>query len=391
MKPLIVYHLMFKNVEGGIHTMVSTLASAMAASSGAALFRVGHWDEAQWQCSQEGDLTFYNKRLRMPWDSVRPLRGVLAWLWEFPQTWRQLLHLLRSEKIQVIHLHGLYDHQLIFLLLARYMGIPCVLTLHGSEILKFDQRTPMQQRLNRWLLRRVDGIACVSEQVLKALNLHMPDVVGHCIENGIDVDAVKDLSQRALPASLPPLPERYCLLVGHITPVKGHDIAVAAWHKVVEVRPDLHLVIVGRSVEEEFNRKVQEIAGLGAVKERIHFLGALPTEQLLPILKGAMALLIPSRSEGLPYVLLEAGALEKPLIVSAIPPFIDLFNGVECCHVFAKEDVAALANIVIEKSDNPEELLLSGRKLAQAVHNDFSAGQMVAKYQGLYRQSTDKN
>ncbi|MBF0194154.1 MAG: glycosyltransferase family 4 protein [Magnetococcales bacterium] len=391
MKPLIVYHLMYENPTGGINAMVDTLASSMPQEIGAVLFRVGRWNESEWQSYKQGKLTCYNKRIRMPWDSSRFIRGFLGWLLEFPQTWRQLLHLIRSEKIEVIHLHSLHDHQLIFWLLSRYVGIPCVITLHGSEILKFSQRSYYAQRLNIWLLNRVDGIACVSEQVFKAFNKLMPNIAASCIYNGIDVSAIKKASQTPLAKTLPSLPASYCVLVGHVFSVKGHDIAVAAWHELVQKRPDLHLIIIGQKAGDKeagtFANEVLALAQNGKACENIHFLGIQPLEVLLPILKDAQALLIPSRSEGLPYVLLEGGALNKPVIASAIPPFINQFKEVAGCYLFAKEDPNALSNIILDLLDNPDELCLAGKELGSVIQREFSAQQMANNYQKLYCQN----
>ncbi|MBF0454468.1 MAG: glycosyltransferase family 4 protein [Magnetococcales bacterium] len=387
MKPLIVYHLLFNHVKGGIHTMVSTLSNSLANSGGVVLFRVGLWEDAQWHSRVEEGVVHCCKRVRMPWDRRRPIRGFLAWLWAFPQSWRELLRLVREEKIEVIHLNGLYDHQLFFLLLARYLSLPCVLTLHGSEMLKFAQRRPVQRWINRFVLRRVDAISCVSAPLLSALKQHVPEVSGSVIGNGIDGKSVAKLAQSSCSLSLP---ERYFLLVGHLLPVKGQDVAVAAWERVVREQPELHLVIVGHPSmvgEEAFAEQVRERASQKEVVDHIHFLGVQPPSRMLPILHRAMALLVPSRSEGLPYVLLEAGALGKPLIASDIPPFSDLFSEVPGCFLFPRESETELARLVVEKSAEPEKLVQAGRELAKVIHRDYSAESMARNYQHLYAQA----
>ncbi len=391
MKPLIVYHLMFKDIKGGIHTMATTLAAALADTNGAVLFRVGRWDDKAWRCQRDGGLMSCSKRLRMPWDKNRPIVGFLSWLLEFPRTWGQLVRLLRSEKIEVIHLNGLYDHQLVFYLLARYMGLSCVVTLHGSEILKFSQRTPWQQRVDRWLLARMDGVACVSDRVLQAFKTHMPDIAAEKIENGIDVYGVKEQALNIEQSSLPHLPDDYILMVGHITPVKGHDVAVKAWELVAAKRDDLHLVVVGGEIEVEtaFAGEVFALAANGAASKHIHFIGAQPKAQLMALVAGARALLIPSRSEGLPYVMLEAGILGKPLIASDIPPFNDRFRDVSGCFTFASENHEALAGMVLQLSADAAGPAEAGQKLAKVVSDEFSATRMADEYQKLYARKTD--
>ncbi|MBF0380109.1 MAG: glycosyltransferase family 4 protein [Magnetococcales bacterium] len=393
MKPLIVYHLMYENPTGGINAMVETLASSMANGPGAVLFRVGRWNEAEWGSSKHGKNSCYFKRIRMPWDSSRYIRGFFGWLWEFPQTWWQLVRMIRNEKIEVIHLHSLHDHQLVFWLLSRYVGIPCVITLHGSEILKFSQRSDKTKRLNNWLLHKVDGVACVSEQVLQALNHEIPDIKASSIYNGIDIETVQDVSRKPLASSLPSLPANYFVLVGHIFAVKGHDIAVSAWHELVDTRADLHLIIIGQKAGDkeagEFAREVLSLAKNGKASSNIHFLGIQPQEVLLPIIKDAHALIIPSRSEGLPYVLLEGGALNKPVIASAIPPFINQFNGVEGCYLFTKDDHISLSDIILQVMARPEKLQHSGKELGKFIQRDFSSQKMANNYQKLYFQSAN--
>ena len=117
--------------------------------------------------------------------------------------------------------------------------------------------------------------------------------------------------------------------------------------------------------------------------------GALRHHQVLKLMNGAEGLICPSRSEGLPMVLLEAGALSRPVVCSRIGPFMVVSRDGESSLMVPPEDPDALANAVIRLARDPMLGNRLGWALQARVRQDFSAEHMVSQYLHIYHRLVD--
>jgi glycosyltransferase involved in cell wall biosynthesis len=107
--------------------------------------------------------------------------------------------------------------------------------------------------------------------------------------------------------------ERYLLLLGHPWLLKGVDLAIRAFLEVADRYPDFHLRIVG------YCPNPKEFETLAQGHPRIHLVpGGVPHTEAIGLINRSFALLLPSRTEGMGRVLLEAMAASKPLIGSRV-------------------------------------------------------------------------
>ncbi len=96
---------------------------------------------------------------------------------------------------------------------------------------------------------------------------------------------------------------------------KGLDRIVAAMPSIVERLPSARLFIAGRSGPS--TDALTRLAAKGGAGDRIELLGHRP--DLPELMCGADVLVLPSRAEGSPGVLIEAMALETPVVAADIP------------------------------------------------------------------------
>ena len=102
------------------------------------------------------------------------------------------------------------------------------------------------------------------------------------------------------------------LYVGRVTPVKNVEWLVRA---MSFVNPETSLVVIGPD-DGEVERLKRLAKGLG-VSSRIQWVGRVDFEDLVAAYLGCEILVLPSRHEGLPTVVLEAMALGRPVAASA--------------------------------------------------------------------------
>jgi glycosyltransferase involved in cell wall biosynthesis len=129
------------------------------------------------------------------------------------------------------------------------------------------------------------------------------------------------------------------LWVGRMVPVKGLDVLLEAWAAVLRTIPTALLVLVGEGDERAALER--RAASLG---DSVRFAGARPHAELADWYRAADLLVLPSRSEGVPNVLLEALACGTPFVASDVGSVASLATPE--CEVVPAESPRALAGAI---------------------------------------------
>jgi glycosyltransferase involved in cell wall biosynthesis len=105
------------------------------------------------------------------------------------------------------------------------------------------------------------------------------------------------------------------LFVGNLFPVKGPDVLLSAFATLIAEGVSARLAIIGQGhLRGTLERQAADLG----IEQRISFIGSLPQEQLARWYRAADLLVLPSRSEGVPNVLLEASACGCPWVASDV-------------------------------------------------------------------------
>jgi len=168
-------------------------------------------------------------------------------------------------------------------------------------------------------------------------------------------------------------------VVGRLAEVKRPTRAIEVFRTLSERYPQLHLVFVGDGEERRaLEKRIGELPE--AEVARVHMLGAV--ENMTEIWTGLDAVLLVSRSEGLPVCLIEAAAAAVPAVAEAV-------GGVE--EVVAHErtgfvggEVTELAFGLSQLMDSPEEALGMGQRARLRARSSFSADRLADRLEGVY-------
>jgi glycosyltransferase involved in cell wall biosynthesis len=237
-----------------------------------------------------------------------PDRGPLDW-----NVAVQLLSICRRERVTIWHGHD-YKSNVLGLLLRRLWPMRLITTVHG-----WDKDTPRAQfyfTIDRLCLPYYDRVICVSEDLRgKCLAAGVP--VERCvlIENAIDTVTYSrtkgtEDAKKALGFS----PD--CLLIGAIgrlSAEKGFDVLIRSVQQLFQAGLDVNLVIVGEG--EERSRLEALSAELGCVN-RVRLLGY--RRNPLDVYEAMDVYALSSLHEGLPNVVLEALAMEVPVVATSV-------------------------------------------------------------------------
>lgn len=171
------------------------------------------------------------------------------------------------------------------------------------------------------------------------------------------------------------------LLFGYAPHIKGVDVAVRAMQSLAPKRGDLRLVVVGR---EATAACLREILG-GRLPDAVQLVP--PRECVADYYAAADAYLIPSRSEGMPYGVLESLANGLPVIGSDIPG-LAWAKGAPNLFLFPTEDADALARTIVAVTGRATDEARAQREAAQRfVRDRYSLDRWATEMMQYYRET----
>jgi glycosyltransferase involved in cell wall biosynthesis len=159
---------------------------------------------------------------------------------------------------------------------------------------------------------------------------------------------------------------------------KGIDVLIQAAYLV----PEVQVIVIGEGEERPALERLIKELGLD---ERVHLIGFI--DEASRYLKAFDTFVLPSRKEGLPYAILEAGAAEVPVIASAVGGIPEIVNDQlsgDLVHAFNDE---ALAESIREFRDSPNTRRHYAEMLKTRIERYFGLDDMVKKTVEVYEQS----
>ena len=273
----------------------------------------------------------------------------------------------RAQNASLIHAHFALDAAEA-LPLARALGLPLLVTLHGYDIMCSDEAHRGTRRGRLYLARRQQlwsqaaMFLCVSNAIrVRALERGFPAHTLRVLPIGVD-------TQTLVPA--PELTRQPVILfVGRLVEKKGCRLLLHAMIQVQQTLPGARLLVAGEGPERPHLEAfaTEHLPGT-------RFLGAQTPQQVRALMRSARCLAAPSitaadgDSEGLPTVLCEALALGLPVAGTRHSGIPELIRHREHGLLSAERDVEALAQHLIE--------LCTGDAMAQRLR---SAGRARVK------------
>jgi len=222
---------------------------------------------------------------------------------------RTLIDLTRADILQT---HSYKASWVAWLLRRTGTIIPWIGFFHGYTT--ESRRARIYHRLDHLMLASADRVIAMSEIQRRALARRSRNV--HIVHNAI-TQGVLPATPTGSPPDLPESERPRIAVIGRLSPEKGVDILLQALARLTADGRDVSAVIAGDGPERP--RLETLVATLG-LASRIRFLGHV--DDPWPIYAAVDLVVIPSRSEGLPNVLLEALAADVPVVatrVGAVP------------------------------------------------------------------------
>jgi glycosyltransferase involved in cell wall biosynthesis len=297
--------------------------------------------------------------------------------------WR-LTRLLVRERVTILQTHGARAN-FYGRIAGRLAGVPVIIsTVHNS--LKDYEVRALRRGLYAFLLRLtlpiVHRIICVSDA-------NRRDVIEECpaaaaklrtVYNGVD------------PSAFPSQPDRQrvreelgitsgpvLVVIARLTEQKGHRYLLQTIPSLLKTWPQLCCVFVG---EGELHDALHRMAiGLG-VEQACRFVGV--RDDIADVLAAADVVVLPSLSEGFPFVLLEALAMGCPVVASRVNGVPELIEDHTTGLLVPPRDPQALAAAIREILSDPTAASKMGAVGRAVVRERFTVNRMVADTTAIF-------
>ncbi len=302
--------------------------------------------------------------------------------------WR-LFALARRLETGIWHGHE-YKSNLIGWLLRPLCRFRLVTTVHGW--VEHGPKLFAFYAVDRWVLRRCDRVVAVSKDIFQAcLDMGVRPERLRLIENAIEPADYRrqGLASRAsgrigAPARLLTgrvVPEGRLVIgaVGRLSPEKGFDLLIESVSRLCATGLDLELWIAGEGPQEASLRRAIDQT---ACRDRIHLLGF--RSDTTALFECFDIFCLPSLREGLPNVVLEAMAMEVPVLATRCGGIEAALRDGEDSRLIPPGSVDALEQGLAELvRDQRERQRLAARAL-ERVTSEFSFRRRMDKVIAVY-------
>lgn len=293
-----------------------------------------------------------------------------------------LIHVMRrigATGADVVHGHGAKGGAYARLACNARLAVR-VYTPHGGS-LHFDRSTLAGRiflGIERLLMSRSDLIVFESGYSAEVFRQKIgnPPGLSRVVHNGVTAAEFEPVGLAPEATDL--------LFIGELRHLKGVDVLIEAIARLHRHGRPITATIVGAGAErDQFDRQARDLGLGGAVR----FPGAMPARQALAL---GRVLVMPSRAESLPYVVLEAGAAGKPLIATRVGGVGEIF-GPDAGRLVPPDDAAALAGAIVGSLDRPDETAAAAAALRQRIAQGFSVDSMVDGVLAAYAEAIAAN
>ena len=283
-----------------------------------------------------------------------------------------LAEFIRKYDIEIVHAHAARDYSLAAQAVRLASRSQLVLTRHALFPLR---------RINKYLLKNTSRVIAVSRAVAESLrqnNVVEPSKIT-VIHNGIDIDRF------ARPITNDDARPILVGTVGHLAPIKGHDIFVRAAALISARRRDVNFVIVGedKSPQKEHREFLETLIAKLDLGGSVTMPG---WQDDIPSLLSSLTLFVSAaRSEPFGLSIVEAMAAGVAIVAAASEGALEIVEDGLSGKLVPVDDPESLAEAINNLLDDPLERSRLGRN-AQLAAQRFSLARMASDTEQVYRE-----
>lgn len=269
-----------------------------------------------------------------------------------------VIHLTTSGSLSVLQ-------NLLISTTARIFRIPFVYHIHFGRVPEIAKNKSLEWRLMACVIRNSSMVIAITPDTSGVIKQLIPNVKIKYIPNPIDGAHLSQISIKEKGNNT-------VLYLGWILSKKGIEELVRAWAEL-----DLEkwkLIIAGPGKEEYKQDLIRKYR-----PENVEFIGELEHPLAMKVMADCDIFVLPSYTEGFPNVILEAMALEKPIIATSVGAIPEMLSG-DCGIVIKPKNVNELKISLVRLIQDEELCKRLGRNAAEKIKNHYSLDLIFTQY-----------
>ncbi len=299
------------------------------------------------------------------------LRGK-SW-WMLPRVVSKLRRLLKSNQPDVVQ-SFLWHANVLSAWVVPSLGIP----LFGG--VRISERRTSRYAFDRWSASRSSKTICVSQCVadwcVQTEKMEAGKLI--VIPNGIAIESAK---QSISPDSHSvPDNAKILLFVGRLEPQKGIDVLVQHAKSLLRQLQNHHLVLIG---DGSMRPLLQTLAEQKELTGRVHCLGQ--RNDVRAWMARSELLLLPTRYEGMPNVVLEAMAEGLAVVTTRVEGIVELLGDQLEKQSVEKEAWNDFFELAADLANSPEQQEKIGKANRKRAETEFDLEKQLMQYESQYR------
>lgn len=200
-------------------------------------------------------------------------------------------------------------------LLARQLGIPAFVKVHGSDINVIANIPSVRRQIRSWG-KQITSVAAVSKNLGRKLQkIGIPESKIKIVYNGVDQQRFYPLPADQISKELGLTNSSRILFVGNLKKEKGCMDLLESFSQLSPHHPELKLFFAGTGT---MLASMEQFCIINNLIDKVQFLGKVEHAELNYWYNAASIVCLPSYNEGVPNVLLEAMACGTPVVATSV-------------------------------------------------------------------------
>jgi glycosyltransferase involved in cell wall biosynthesis len=289
----------------------------------------------------------------------------------------------------IIHLHEYRTFQnIIIMYYARKYGVPYILQAHGSLLGIMGKRSLKLIYDKLFGYKLLEGasmvIALNQTEAKQYMHMGVSEKKIVIIPNGIDLAEYTYLPAKGSFKNKFSINDntKIVLFLGRLNRIKGVDVLVKGFAKLVETFADVKLVIVGP--DDGFLGKIKALVTNLRIDNKVLITGPLYGKSKLEAYVDADVYVLPSKYEIWGLTVLEAYACGKPVIASNIAGLKELVKNLETGLLFNRQNAQELADQIVYLLTNQDRAKDMGLKGKEIVYEKYKIENVVNELAKVY-------
>jgi glycosyltransferase involved in cell wall biosynthesis len=240
----------------------------------------------------------------------------------------------------------------------------------------------LMARAARFSLGQADILRAVSASTRAQLRRWAPEKAVVRFPAWTDMDVFRSAASEAGESD-----SERILYAGVLTPLKGVHRLIDAFARIADEFPRSRLLVVGRKQNKIYSEELRRQVALLGFENRVEFRPAMAQIELATLMAGAAVVVLPSTSEGLGRVIIEAMAVATPVIGTAVGGIPDLIENCVNGFLVPPNDPNALAKRLAWILENPLPARVMGQAGRAFAVEFFSTEVYVNGYRKIFQQA----